>query len=232
MAVAEPAPSAISEQEREEIKAEMSKVMAGGCRNHLVDSRHIILGGALVSAFAFGFPVFCLICPIGLSFATVYLVLRFFTGQASLALVIVPLLLVVELLVFRRWCYKICPVSAFMSLVSKGNRTFVPRVDASKCVITSKGGKCGACNVVCPEGIDLLDHTQGDHGMNECLKCRKCVDACPSHAISMPFLAPKDAWPGQTSYFGPRPADKVPCGAEASIEPPQAAQAGLEAKGE
>lgn len=44
----------------------------GGKRDGLhLDSRHLVLAGALVSSFAFGFPVFCLICPVGLIFATV-----------------------------------------------------------------------------------------------------------------------------------------------------------------
>ena len=35
-----------------------------------VDGRHVVLGGSLVSAAICGFPVFCLICPVGLTFAT------------------------------------------------------------------------------------------------------------------------------------------------------------------
>ena len=47
----------------------------GGCgeARAKLDSRHYVLGGALLSAAVFGFPVFCLVCPIGLSFATVLL---------------------------------------------------------------------------------------------------------------------------------------------------------------
>ena len=41
-----------------------------------LDSRHYVLGGALLSTAVFGFPVFCLVCPIGLTFATVLVVWR------------------------------------------------------------------------------------------------------------------------------------------------------------
>ena len=58
-----------------------------------------MLGGGLLSALVFGFPVFCLLCPIGLSFASVYLVLRLFTGQFSWALVVVVAVLTVMLFV-------------------------------------------------------------------------------------------------------------------------------------
>jgi ferredoxin-type protein NapH len=52
----------------------------GTCRKVALDSRHLILGGALLSTALFGFPVFCLICPVGLTFATligVWRLLRF-----------------------------------------------------------------------------------------------------------------------------------------------------------
>ena len=45
-----------------------------------LDSRHYVLGGALLSTAVFGFPVFCLVCPIGLTFATVLVVWRLFAA--------------------------------------------------------------------------------------------------------------------------------------------------------
>ena len=45
-----------------------------------LDSRHYVLGGALLSTAIFGFPVFCLVCPIGLTFATVLVVWRLFAA--------------------------------------------------------------------------------------------------------------------------------------------------------
>lgn len=187
--------STLTEDERKDIAREMGQLAGGGCGAHaarVLDSRHLVLGGSLLSAAIFGFPVFCLVCPIGLTFATVYLVLRMFTGQVSLALVIVPAMLILELLVFRKWCYKICPVGALMSLVSLGNRTFRPHVDKARCIVTSTGKKCGKCGTVCPEGIDLHDQAAGMYAMNDCIKCRRCVDACPTKAITMPFLPPKE----------------------------------------
>ena len=157
----------------------------GGKRDGLrVDGRHVVLGGALVSALAFGFPVFCLVCPVGLSVATfigVWHLIQF--NETTWGLVVFPVILVLELVVFRKWCTKLCPVSALLSLVSSLNRTFKPVVDESKC-LRSSGVDCRTCVTVCPEQVD--PHSKS---IPECSKCGKCVEQCPAQAISMKALA-------------------------------------------
>lgn len=155
------------------------------------DSRHIVLGGSLLSAAIFGFPVFCLICPIGLTFATILLlILLFSNGDVTWSVIVVPALLLAEVVFFRKWCSKICPLSAFMSLVGKLNKTFRPAIDDTKCLETSRNATCGACAKACEQGIDPRHPEQGA-SWSECTKCRACIDACPTQAISMPLLACK-----------------------------------------
>lgn len=153
------------------------------------DSRFGVLLGALASAAIFGFPVFCLICPVGLTFATVLLVMRLFAfGDVTWAVVVVPLVLLAEVVFLRKWCGKFCPLGALISLVSGANRTLRPRVDNASCLFSSKGTHCFACSKVCPEHIDVRRPELSEGALANCTKCRECADACPAHAITFPVL--------------------------------------------
>ncbi|MGN0078212.1 MAG: 4Fe-4S binding protein [Coriobacteriales bacterium] len=153
----------------------------GGKRDGLqLDSRHVVLGGALLSSLVAGFPVFCLVCPVGLSFATLYglwHLLQF--NETTWGLLIFPALLVLELVVLRKWCHKICPLGALLSLVSNLNFSFKPKVDGSAC-LRNQGIDCHACVDACPEQVD--PHSKR---IPECSKCGACVEACPAHAIAI-----------------------------------------------
>lgn len=71
-----------------------------------------VLGGALASSAVFGFPVFCLICPVGLTFALVIALWRLFEfNEPSLSIVFFAGFLILELFVLRRWCHAFCPLA-------------------------------------------------------------------------------------------------------------------------
>ena len=160
----------------------------GKAKGIKIDSRHGILAAALGSTLVFGFPVFCLVCPIGLTFATVLLVMRLFAfGDATWTVVAFPVIIALEILLLPKWCQRFCPLGALLSLVSRLNKTFRPVSNEATCLRSSKGEPCHQCADVCPEGIDLHD-ASGSAPMHECTKCRACADACPMHAISFPFL--------------------------------------------
>ena len=165
-----------------------------------LDSRHYVLGGALLSAAVFGFPVFCLVCPIGLSFATVLLLWRLFAaGDMTWSVVLIPAMLVVELVLLRKWCSRICPLAGLMNLASRFSRTWRPVIDDAKCLETAKGTPCSLCAVVCEADINLRHPELGERSLADCTRCRACVDACPSGAVSMPFLARKGAGAGPSA---------------------------------
>jgi len=148
-----------------------------------LDSRHIVLGGSLLSAALFGFPVFCLVCPVGLIFGTIIILWQWIGfNDISLSLLIYPAILIIELLVLRKWCMKFCPLGAMLSLMSLPNKFFRPKVDEQKCR-HSRGSSCTNCIDVCPEGLD----PHYTNGMHECSKCGLCLEKCPTAAITIPF---------------------------------------------
>lgn len=161
----------------------------GGKRDGFkLDTRFAVLGGALASAAIFGFPVFCLICPVGLTFATFIGVWHLFQfNETTWGLIVFPALLILELVVLRKWCHKFCPISAILSLISTGNKFFKPQVDAEKCLRT-RGIDCHACVDACPE---LLDPHMSD--IPDCSKCGKCKEVCPAGAITFPFMPRRKA---------------------------------------
>ncbi len=176
---------------------------AGKVRRVRFDSRFGVLLGALASAAIFGFPVFCLICPVGLTFATVLLVMRLFAfGDVTWAVVVVPLVLLIEVVFLRKWCGKFCPLGALISLVSGANRTLRPHVDDAACLFTSKGMRCFACSKACPEHLDVRRPQLSEEALGNCTKCRECADACPAKAISFPVLSKADG-----SHDAPAPVD-------------------------
>jgi len=148
-----------------------------------LDGRHLVLAGALLSSLVFGFPVFCLICPIGLTFATFIGIWHLFQyNEVSWALIVFPAIIVLELVVMRTWCLDLCPISALLSLVSRANRTFVPTVEPERC-LRSDGANCRVCVDSCPEEVD--PHSPS---IPECTKCGVCIDSCPAKAIEMRLL--------------------------------------------
>lgn len=156
----------------------------------VLDSRHYVLGGALLSTAIFGFPVFCLVCPIGLTFATVLVFWRLFAvGDMTWSVVLIPLILVIELVFLRKWCSRFCPLAGLMNLVSRFSKTFRPVINDQKCLETAKGTPCSQCAIVCDADINLRHPDYGEHTLADCTRCRACVDACPAQAISMPFIS-------------------------------------------
>ena len=118
------------------------------------------------------------------SFATIVCVWRTFQfAEPSWGFVVFPLIIAVEVVVFRKWCHTLCPLGALMSLVGGSTGPSSPRVDAERC-IHAKGGSCLACNAACPEGLSLHRHDSKRDDFAECTRCGECADACPAQAIA------------------------------------------------
>lgn len=149
-----------------------------------------ILGGALASSAVFGFPVFCLICPVGLTFALTVALWRLFEfNETNWAILWFAGFLVLELLVLRRWCSRFCPLGALWTLASRLNRFFRPKAREDLCTRMTHGVPCTICRDVCPEGIDPASVANDPMLLARCTKCGACAAACPTGAVHFPFLA-------------------------------------------
>lgn len=153
----------------------------GGKRDGFkLDSRHGVLAGALLGTAVFGFPVFCLVCPIGLSIALVVALYQaIFNQSPTISLLVFAAILLVEVVFFRKWCHRICPMGALFSLVGAKAPLAKPHVDEGAC-LRARGIDCRNCVGECPEHLD-------PHGSDlaECTRCGICVEHCPAHAITM-----------------------------------------------
>lgn len=145
-----------------------------------------VLGVTLITTLVFGFPVFCLVCPVGLVFATVFAVIRLVMfNELVVDLIVFPALIVIELVLLRKWCSSLCPIGAFLGLFSRFGKTFRPVVDQSKCLVSTQGSSCDACHAACGFDIDLV-RAAGSGNVADCSRCGECAAHCPVDAISFP----------------------------------------------
>ncbi|MGG0717241.1 4Fe-4S binding protein [Robertmurraya massiliosenegalensis] len=175
-----------------QLSANEKTVNIATLKDNIVPKKHRsfgipILGATLASSAIFGFPVFCLICPIGLIFASLFALTRLFNfNEPTLDLIIFPIILVIELVLLRKWCSKICPLGALLSLFSRLNRRLVPTVDRSRCIEEVHGIECQRCRKACSLDIELKNDI-GTGQISSCMKCKECSTSCPVHAISFPW---------------------------------------------
>ncbi|MGE4466093.1 4Fe-4S binding protein [Sphaerochaeta sp.] len=141
-----------------------------------------VLGLSVVVSFFLKFPVFCLFCPIGLFFGFLFAVFKLFAVQeAGLSLIIFPVVIAAEVILFKRWCSGFCPIGAVFSLVSKiPGPKFRPAVNRGTCIL-GNGGTCSVCKEICPENIKVTDG--GRDVTEECTSCMECAEKCPTGSI-------------------------------------------------
>lgn len=145
------------------------------------DSRTWVFAAVLAAALVAGLPLFCLVCPIGLTFGTVGSLWHLIVDkQMTLSVVVFPAALVVELVLYRKWCMNLCPVAGLLGILGQFARFFRPRVDASTC---RHAHGCDACAKACPEQIDLHSGSASLQ-LGLCTRCGECAKACPTSSIA------------------------------------------------
>lgn len=117
-------------------------------------------------------------------------------------------------------CVKACP-RHIIELRKKGvknRRVYVSCVNKDKGPVAMKACKvscigCGKCQKECKFEAITIENNLSYIDFNKCRMCRKCVEACPTHAIvAVNFPAPKPK---------PAPVEKTEKAEEAKVEPKQ-----------
>jgi len=150
-------------------------------------SAYLILVLSIIGSFFVGFPLFCLICPIGLFFGTIFAISRLFNiYQPGWELIIFPVIIFLEIFLLKSWCGSFCPIGAFFRIVNNLTGRII-KLKASQSACTRLNGSHGhVCKNICPEELSIPEFKSID--IKDCNLCLKCVDHCPSNAIKIKFF--------------------------------------------
>ena len=154
------------------------------------DPRTWTLVAVLVAALIAGFPLFCLVCPIGLTFGTVGSLWHLIVDkQMTLSVLVFPAALLVELVLYRKWCMNLCPIAGLLNIFGQAAVLFRPRLNEATC-LRADGTPCTVCTAVCSERIDMHD-ADGAIQLGDCTRCGECAKACPTASITFAITPEK-----------------------------------------
>lgn len=131
-----------------------------------------VLTGVLAVSAITGYPVYCIICPIGIISRNAISLGTHFTVHADiLLLAFYPIVLGI----FVDW-QRVCPVGSIGGIANQ-TAPFQPiQVNHERC------NDCGQCQEACPEDIPLFEEGVD---LGACTACMHCYEACPGNAIEV-----------------------------------------------
>ena len=149
------------------------------------DRRTWVFLAVLVAALIAGLPLFCLVCPIGLTFGTVGSLWHLIVDKQMTASVLVfPAALAIELVLYRKWCLNLCPIAGLLGIFSQFATRFRPQVNTQTCLRCTGSAACEACTIACPEHIDRHAPDAAQQ-LGQCSRCGECLRACPTASIDI-----------------------------------------------
>lgn len=107
--------------------------------------------------------------------------LDFWIYPSGLIIAFTAGLAVASLFVQNVWCRYLCPYGALIGAVGVLSPFRITR-DPEPCI------GCGSCSRACLNHIDVKE--QESVGSQECTRCFRCIDACPSGALSLSRARP------------------------------------------
>lgn len=172
------------------------------------DPRTWTLVAVLATALIAGFPLFCLVCPIGLTFGAVGSLWHLIVDkQVTMSVVVFPTALTVELVLYRKWCMNLCPIAGLLNIAGQFGPLFRPRINEGTC-LRADGMACTVCTAVCSERIDMHD-ADGAVQLGDCTRCGECARACPTASITFDALPARIPKPRVSKHADEAPSPEV-----------------------
>ncbi|MCF3653453.1 MAG: 4Fe-4S binding protein [Aigarchaeota archaeon] len=140
----------------------------------------ISMASMLITSWILGFPIFCLVCPIGIVSRIIASALAGSLDLWSILWGIIIFAVITLVLRIRNWCGGVCPLGALQALLSP--------LKILRIKVSSRCTRCRICARSCPLGLEIHEDRVIDY--MSCTACMKCIAECPFKALKPALSSP------------------------------------------